>query len=306
MSKKAKTAPIPDYEKLGEKTTASQRSTVKNPWGEEYWYMDTNSPSGWAKNTTLNPMDQQNLDSYRGLQGQMMGLAGNTLGNYFSNGGYTSQRQGGDAGNFKMGKLPDLADPSFNAVKEVQDAMMSRMVPDMERARKAQEAQLIAQGVGGNTGSEAWDRSQEMIGRNENDQRQQAVLGAMGAYNDIFNRSLANRNQMANEQLGAGQINAGLSTAAMQDRTSNAQFNKSQDFKDMMALLAGVQAPTMPNFGPTGGTDYLAAGNQQYNALQNQYNAQNAAKSSMFGNIAGIAGSMMGGPFGAALGKAIF
>jgi hypothetical protein len=156
-----------------------------------------------------------------------------------------------------------------------------------------------------------------MIGRNENDQRQQALLGAMGAYNDIFNRSLANRGQVANEQLGMAGVNAGIDTsnaglstqasiANMGDRTSNAQFNKSQDFKDMMAMLAGVQAPTMPNFGSSGGTDYLAAGNQQYNALQNQYNAQNAANSSMWGNIAGAAGSIFGGPVGAAIGKGIF
>jgi hypothetical protein len=244
-------------------------------------------------------MDQQNLDYQRQLSGNMMGAANSMLGKYTQS-RQPMYSQAGTAKNQKLTNLPALADPSFGAVQEVQDAMMSRMQPDMERARKAQEAQLIAQGVGGNTGGEAWDRSQMMIGRNENDQRQQALLGAMGAYNDIFQRSLANRGQVANEQLGMANVNAGIDTSNAGNQTQSSianmgNYNTSRelDLQELMGMLGGAQRVTMPSFSNMGETQYMPAGQQQYGAAMDAANAKNAANNSMWGTAGSLAGTAL-------------
>lgn len=57
---------------------------------------------------------------------------------------------------------------------KVENALYSRINPQLDRDRQARETQLINAGV--RPGTAAWDRAQDQLGRNANDARQQAVL----------------------------------------------------------------------------------------------------------------------------------
>lgn len=103
--------------------------------------------------------------------------------------------------------------PGFGAVRQVQNAMMGRLQPQMDYARQAEINRLKAQGITEN--SDAWGRAMDTLNRGDNDARNQALLGATQAYGDIFNRGLAQNNQvfgqgMQNKQFGLAKDQFGL------------------------------------------------------------------------------------------------
>ena len=135
---------------------------------------------------------------------------------------------------------------------------------------------MVAQGVGGNTGGEAWDRTQQQLGRNENDAYLQALQPAMQEYGNIYNRQMGNRNQWLGEQ----------------------QYQREQPMNELMSMLRGQQSYTNPNFSPfynqqgAAGADVLGAGQQQYAAQMDAYNAKQQNKSNLLGTAAGLAGTI--------------
>ncbi|MDF9301606.1 tail fiber domain-containing protein [Tritonibacter mobilis] len=107
----------------------------------------------------------------------------------------TSLPQGGSAGALGgMGSLqraearPDLVENIANAGqirrtygtdfsedrRRVEDALMSRMNPQLERDQEALRARLVGQGI--REGSEAYDRAMNRFGEQSNDARMQAIL----------------------------------------------------------------------------------------------------------------------------------
>ncbi len=58
--------------------------------------------------------------------------------------------------------------------RRVEDAIYSRLNPDLERGREALRTQLVNQGIG--VGSEAYDREMARYGQQENDARMQTIL----------------------------------------------------------------------------------------------------------------------------------
>jgi len=69
-----------------------------------------------------------------------------------------------------------------------------------------------------------------------------------------------------------------------------------------------VQNPVFNNFanaGNAGGTNYSGAGQDQYQASMNNYNADQARGSNMWGGLMGLGGSFLGGPAGGMLGSAL-
>jgi hypothetical protein len=89
------------------------------------------------------------------------------------------------------------------------------------------------------------------------------------------------------------------------------QYQREQPMSELMAMLRGQQSYTNPDFNPfynqqgASAADVLGAGQQQYAAQMDAYNAKKANKSSLLGTIGGIAGGIFGGPAGAAAGSAI-
>lgn len=271
MSKKAKTPAAPDFtglakqqhlldkESIGEATTAN-RVNQTNPFGALSWQQDP-ATGKWSQDVSLNAADQSNLDAMRGITGNL-----------------TGQAEAATADPFDISGAPDMPDSGFGAVQEIQDAMMSRMAPDLLRQRQRQEAQLIAQGVGGNTNSEAWDRAQQDLGRNENDASMQALLAGAQEYGNIYDRGMGNRNQWLTEQTAMRQLPLQELTAMLRNQQSYA----APQFEGFYQQQTGT------------GADILGAGQQQYGAAVDAANAKAQAKSNTMGTIGSIAGTAAG------------
>jgi hypothetical protein len=286
MGSKPKAPKTPNYAALAkqqaaldkastEAATMANRATQVNPWATQSWERTgggTNAdPYRWTQNTTLAPDLQRAAEAQMGIQGDMSELAQQLSGRV----GTAMQDP------FDISGAPEAGKSGFGAVQEIQDAMMSRLQPDMDRRRQQREAQMVAQGVGGNTGSEAWDRQQALIGRDENDANQQALLGAMGAYGDIFDRQNVARNQYISEQ----------------------QMLREQPLNEMLSVLRGqeVKLPGFNDFyaqGDPGGAKVAAAGQQQYGAEMDKYNAASANRSSQMGALGTLGGAGIGAIFG--------
>lgn len=270
MSKKSKTPPAPDYtalaiqqhdldkEAIGEATTAN-RVNQTNPFASLSWSQDP-ATGKWAQDVSLNGADQSNLDQMRGITGNLTGQVADATANPFDISG-----------------APEMPDSGFGAVQEIQDAMMARMAPDLLRQRQRQEAQLIAQGVGGNTNSEAWDRAQTDLGQNETDASLQALLAGAKEYGNIYDRGMTNRNQWLEEQKGLREM----------------------PMQEMLAMLRGQDSYKPDNFdsfynqSSGSGADILGAGQQQYGAAVDAANAKAKSKSDTMGTIGSLAGTAM-------------
>lgn len=99
---------------------------------------------------------------------------------------------GPNAANFMAGNAPvaldfqalkalnttNVAAMPINAGMSAQNAIMSRLEPQMARNRVSTETQLINQGL--RPGSEAYNNAVTLLGQQENDQRTQAVLQGLG------------------------------------------------------------------------------------------------------------------------------
>ena len=210
----------------------------------------------WSQEVKLDPALQAQLDQMRGMSSDLM----NNI----------------DTGPIDISGAPEMGEAGFGAVQAVQDQLRQLMQPDLDRSRAAKEAALIAQGVGGNTGGEIWDRTQQQIGRNENDAYLQALMPAMQEYGNIYNRQMGNRNQWLGEQ----------------------QYLREQPFNEMMTMLRGQESIGMPQFTPVpqqagaNAADVLGAAQQQYGAAMDKANANAANKSSMLGTVGTIAGTI--------------
>jgi hypothetical protein len=337
MGKKS-SPPPPDYTGAAQQTaegnlknlnaqTLANRANQFTPWGSLIWdrQVTKNPVTGedevsWTSYEDVAPELQQALQDELAISGERTGIARSLLGRVGE-----SYGQG-----FDMSQLPDIksidpskfdewsrltADPGFGAVQEVQDAMMSRMSPDLQRAREGEVQRLKSQGI--TEGSMAFDKAMERLDRAETDARQQALLGAAQEYGNIFNRS-AQATNMANAlrqaQMGEATNLMGASGAERTRAMQEQAFLRNLPLNELNALLGGgqVQNPQFENYntaGYVGGPDFAGAANQQYQAALAQSNAQNAGRAGLTSGIFGLAGSMMGGPaggfMGGLLGKAL-
>lgn len=142
-----------------------------------------------------------------------------------------------------------------------QDAIMSRLQPQMDRARSMRETELANQGI--MQGSEAYKNAQTDLGQQENDQRTQAALQGI----TLGNQS---RQQAFNEAVTQRQL-------------------PTQEF---MGLLPQTQS------GYTGYTgqnvaapDIMAATTAQGNWNADMYNAGQARQSNQLNGLLGLAGT---------------
>lgn len=171
-----------------------------------------------------------------------------------------------------------VGDPGFGAVQQVKDDYLKLLQPEMAQQRSTLENTLRQRGIP--IDSKAWMNAQQALMDSEARRGWEATGQATNAYNDIFKRGL------------------------MYDE--NARTNQSQPLIDALraqSMAMPVGMPTMPS--PGRGTDYLSAGDQEYQARLAAANAQNAQRSGMLGGLMGLAGSALGGPIGGMLGSSL-
>jgi hypothetical protein len=120
-----------------------------------------------------------------GIDAGQYGLASaGNLGDYGQAAGIDASRYGMAQGGVNAPNLASSLDLSnvanmpINAGMSAQEAIMSRLQPSLQKNRVSTETQLINQGL--RPGTEAYDNAIQLLGQQENDARQQAVLQGIG------------------------------------------------------------------------------------------------------------------------------
>lgn len=213
-------------------------------------------------------------------------------------------------------------------VQQVQDALMARLQPSLDKNRAALEQKLANQGL--QPGSEAYDRAYDAATRQENDARYGAILSAgqeqtrlanlaqqqaafqnsaqQQAYSQAFqNVGLANSNA---QQQFQNQNTTTAANNALQDQTFNAQQAKinaqnaeranylneqyalrNQNVNEVLGIASGAQVSN-PNFVPTQGQSIP---NIDYAGMvQKNYENQVAAYNQKQANSGAILGGLAG------------
>ena len=282
--------PAPDYAGAANATAAGNLEAAKyatnanrinqyTPYGSLTYTRPENSASGsWEQTETLAPEAKAALDQQLALNRKY----GET-----ANVGFDKTRQ-----LFENPELDTsgLTPRAINAGQTAQDAIMSRMRPQLARQEEELRTRMANQGI--TLGSQAYNTEQNLQGQRRNDLEMQAAV--QGISLDQNNRSSALEEQ-----------------AYLQDRPLNL----------INALRSGnqVQAPKFQQFAnqaTTSGPDMMGAASAGYGAAMNGYNANmdnfnaNQAQSgNAMGGLFSLAGAgiggMMGGIPGAQLGAGI-
>lgn len=263
---KSSAPPPPDYAGAAAQTAAGNLESAKyateanrinqySPYGSLTYTRPENSASGvWEQYTQLAPEAQRALDSQ---------LALNTKYGETANIGFDRARELFENPQLDTSALPDRA---INVGQTAQEAILSRLNPQLQQQDEQLRARLANQGIG--LGSTSYQREMALQGQRANDLQMQAALQGI-------NLDQANRSAALQEQ------------AYLQDRPLNL----------INALRSGnqVTAPQFAQFAQqatTAGPDMLGAAQAQYGAQLDQYNAQQA--SSPLGGLFSLGGAIGG------------
>lgn len=207
--------------------------------------------SGWSQQVNLTPQAQAALDQQLALNqkfGETANLGFDRVRDLFENPGLDTSM------------LPDRA---INVGQTAQEAIMSRLSPQLAQQEEALRTRLANQGI--TLGSEAYGRENTLQGQRANDLMLQAALQGI-------NLDQANRASALQEQ------------AYLQDRPLNL----------INALRSGNQV-NMPQFqqfaqqATTAGPDILGATSQQYQAQVAANNASSSGANGLLGGLTDLA-----------------
>jgi hypothetical protein len=220
----------------------------------------------FRQDVSLSPAQQALFDSQNSISQQALDLGQNAIGRV----GNAIDKP------FTLEGLPQVNTDNSARIKAVEDALMSRLNPQIEQDRRRRETQLANQGI--SAGSDAYNRSINLGEQAVNDARMQAVLAGSSEDSRLFNQNMSARNQ------------------GIQERA----YERSQPFNELSSLMGfspGVQIPNFQNTTATGiaPPDYQGAVAQKYAGDMNAWQAKQQASSGLLGSIFGLAGSGLGG-----------
>lgn len=301
---------------------------------------------------TLNPQSQQIFDAQNatklglaGLGQQGIGTAQQALGSPFSYNGPGIQTSLGDYGSVQdapnltgMGQaqrtfgdygkpqtgldLSGVARMPVNAGMTGQNAIMSRLQPQIERERQQYETQLRNQGLV--AGGEAYNNGMTIQNQRENDLLNQAALSGIGldltanqqGYNQALNTGQfynSGQQQGYNQALGAGQFsnqglaqnqNAALQQQQAQNQAQTQRYNQqlgSGQFANTAQQQALQQQLYQRNL-PLNEITALMSGSQIQNPQFQAYQGQNIAPPPLM-NAAGQQAQYNQGIYGLGVGQ---
>jgi hypothetical protein len=213
---------------------------------------------------TTNVAQQNMADVARTLSGQIMDTTGKPI---------------------SYDNLPELAGSGgYEASrKATEDAMYSRLNPQMERARATLETTLTNRGI--RPGSEAYDRAMRNAGETENDARMQVTLAGGQEQSRMAGLDSATRAQLLQER----------------NNQANEPINR------LAALLSNTQVntPQYQTYTPQGMavTDVAGLAQQGYSNQMDAYKQKMAQQNALYGGLFGlgssaITGGMLGKGFG--------
>lgn len=258
----------------------------------------------FSATTTLSPAQQRLYETGLGTQQNLADLGaqqsrtiGNVLARQFDTEGLPA------AGN------PNIARPQLRTSlgandysadrRRVEDALMARLNPQIERDRAAQEASLANRGI--RMGSTNYSEAQDQFGRNVNDARLGAILGAGDEQTRMQGLELnaANFGNNALQQDFANrQTRFNLANGARSQALNERLTTRNQALNENIGLATGSQVQ-MPQFGATpqtgvGGTDIAGINANAQNAALAGYNSQMQQYNSTMGGLFGLGASLIG------------
>ena len=264
---KASAPPAPDYTgaatataagnlEAARATTAANRTNQVTPYGNlTYTANPGTDPYGntlYTATQTLSPAQKGILDQTNQLNTGLMTTANKGLA--YAND--VLSKPGVDTS-----ILPSYGiDPG----QSYQDAIMSRLSPQMARENEMSDAQLANQGIA--PGTEAYNNAKTLLQQGQNDRLTSATTTGM---------------------------NMGL--AANQQGFQQQAYNQMQPINVINALRTGSQVTNpsyanVPQQAQTAGPDILGATNAQYTNQLNATNAANQGSSNLMGGLMGLAG----------------
>jgi hypothetical protein len=257
--------PPPDYTGAAQATAAGNKDAAiataeanrvnqYTPNGSLTYSQTGKSEAGnplWSATQILSPAQQQILDANNNLSTSLLGTAQTGL----------SSVNDLLSGNNTALDESKLAHPGISG-QSVQDAVMSRLQPEMDRQQKGLDNQLANQGI--MQGSEAYGTAQTQQAQNRNDLETQAALQGINTGNAARQQGIAE--QYAAQSRPLDIVNA-LRTG---NQVTNPQF---------------VNVPQQAN---VAGPDLLGAAQGNYNAAMGQYNAQMQSSNSMTSGLMGM------------------
>lgn len=231
---------------------AANRVNQVTPYGSLTYTKTGDDPdSGWTATTTLSPEEQQKLTLNNQLETGLLGTAQTGL-------GYVNQAlgTGGQLDESRLASMPIQG-------QSVQDAILSRLQPQLERNRESLRTRLANSGL--QAGSEAYTNAMKDQTMSENDLYTQAALQGI-------NTGLQARQQGIQEQY------------AVQDRPLNI----------INALRTGnqVQSPSfsnVPQQQAAPGADLLGAAQMQGQYASADAASRNAQQGANIGAAATVA-----------------
>ena len=279
----------------------------------------------FSATTTLSPAQQRLYETGLGTQQNLADLGnqqsrtiGNVLSNQFNTDGLPAAANANIAAPeySQYGAGPQLQTSlgtnDFSGDRQrVEDALMARLNPQIERDRASQEANLANRGI--RMGSTNYGEAQDQFGRNVNDARLGAILGAgeeqtrmQGLALNAGNFANTSRQQMFSNRMGVTQANNALGD----QRFANSQtlFNlgntarnqalnerlttRNQALNENIGLATGSQVQ-MPQFGSTpntgvAGTDVAGIAANSYNGAMNAYGQQMGQWNNTMGGLFGL------------------
>ena len=224
----------------------------------------------------LNTQTQQNL---AGIGKDQSARIGSLLGTNLSFDGLPELARGPIASSYGDGT-------GMAARDVVENALMARMNPQLARDQEALRTSLVNQGV--TAGSQAYDAAMADAGRQRNDARLGAILGAgqeQSLQEGIAQNRAAFRNQAQAQAFGQSQ-------AARSQGINERLTVRNQPMNEISALMSGSQV-AQPNFVnaqqpqiPT--TDYAALVNAKYGQQMNAYSQKNQNYQALMGGLFGL------------------
>jgi len=300
---KPKAPAAPDYAAAADKQGAANvnaavatnrlnQADQVGPYGSlKYTYGDQGSGRGYTDpqtgqwipqvtaTTTLDPAQQKLLDQNNQISTSLNDLAQKGI-------GYVGQASANPARASDFQSLNNglALSPSVGTEQrdQITNAYMARLQPYLDHDKAALDTQLSNQGI--HRGSDAYGYSQQVLGRNQNDQRIAALLAGDQAQQTQFNQGLAS-SQFQNQ--------------AQQLAIQQADYFKNQPLNMLNALRSGNQVTT-PQFGNVtagsniGAAPIYQATNDQYNAALNAYKAQMAGFGGILGGIGSLGSAAIG------------
>ena len=238
-------------------TAAANRTNQITPYGSLIYTANPGTdPYGntlYTATQTLAPAQQQILEQTNKLNEGLMSTANRGL-NYAN----TVLSQPG----VDTSTLPTVG---INPGQSYQEAIMSRLGPQIDRENAALEQQLANRGIA--AGTDAYKQAKLLQAQKQNDLLNSAVVQGMGMG--------LNANQQAFQQ---------------------AAYNQMQPINVINALRTGsqVQNPSFANTpmqAQTAGPDLLGAANASYQNQLAAYNAQQAAQGGFLGGLMSLGGA---------------